>query len=637
MLDKLLKGRYQIVQILTTGRFCQTYLAQDISLPDDHPCIVKHFISPSGEHPDGLTSKQLFTREVETLLKLDKYDWVPQLLAHFEEDQQYYLVQEFIVGHSLSAELQPGQIWTENQVVELLQEVLSILEFLHECGIIHRDINPSNLLRRHQDGRLIVIDFGWVKQLGMQVVTSQGQTYWKFTIGCPATIAIGTQGYMPAEQGQGRPRPNSDIYALGMIGIQALTGLPPTELLADDTGEIIWQPQIRVSPDLENVLTKMVRYHFQDRYQSVIEVMQALQPLVTLLSTSTDSVQLSITATSQNEDQDFKLNTTPVVQGDATKSSLSLKAGAATQLRNRRSNAVPTLAKSALLGITILTSVVLMVGSYYNRRSPVLTPQIQQNPIISSTANISLVKSLNGHSDSVWVVAFSPDGQTLVSGSQDQTIKLWDLDTGKLLRTFTGHTGAIWSVALSNGQLASGSSDNTIKFWDLDTGELLRTFTGHTGAVRSIALSANGQLASGSSDNTVKLWNLNSGRQRTFLGHTNRVLAVALSPDGQILTSGSVDKTLKVWNLSSGKLLHNFSENSHWVNSVAISPDGRIVAGAVGNIIKIWDLHTGELLHTLSGHSSDITSISFSADGKQLASASRDQTIKIWQVSKEIK
>ncbi len=690
MLGKLLQERYQIVQVLSAGGFCQTYLAEDISLPDHPTCLIKHML-PTSEYPEVQTFRRLFTREVEALSKLDKYDWVPQLLAHFEQNQQFYLVQEFIVGHSLSAELQPGQIWTESQVVELLQEVLGILEFVHQLGMIHRDIKPSNLLRRHQDGRLVLIDFGSVKQAGTQVVTAQGQTNWKFAIGIPATIAIGTPGYMPAEQGRGRPHPNSDIYALGMIGIQALTGLNPTQLLEDaDTGEIIWHPQIQVSAGLTCVLNKMVRYHFRDRYQSVTEVLQALQHLATLSVIATPQNQaqpqdtisvvrsdapcrrmpISDLALPYSRVSDLAL---PLALGGILRQALGLKGGLPLRVR-----AAARYKSASLLGMTILTLVALIGGSYYLMRSLPAT-QVQQNPVASPTPNtanenITFTKTLSGHSDSVWSVALSSEGQTLVSSSQDKTIKLWHLDTGmlhtltghseavwsvaispdgqiasgssdntiklwnlntgKLLHTLTGHSAAVWSVAISpDGQIASGSSDNTIKLWNLNTGKLLRTLVGHSQAVRSIAISPDGQIASGSSDNTIKLWNLSSGKLlQTFLGHTNRVISVALSPKGQLLASGSADKTIKIWHLSSGRLLHTLSRNSHWANAVAISPDGRIVAGGIGDMVKVWDLNTGELLHKMSGHSSDITSICFSANGKQLVSGSRDRTIKIWRL-----
>lgn len=279
MLNKLLQGRYQVVQLLSAGGFCQTYLAKDTCRPGCPTCVIKHLL-PVNNHPQSLeTLKRQFTREAEALKKLDRCDLVPQLIDHFEENLKFYLVQEFIEGHPLSAELQRGFRWSESFVVQLLQEVLGILEVIHSQGIIHRDIKPSNLIRRRQDDHLVLIDFGSVKQAWTQVVTAPDKTN-TTTKDIPATIAIGTPGYMPPEQVRGLPRLNSDIYALGMIAIQALTGLYPKQLLEDsDTGEIIWQHQANVSPKLAWILNKMVLYHFKDRYQSATEVLTALKSL----------------------------------------------------------------------------------------------------------------------------------------------------------------------------------------------------------------------------------------------------------------------------------------------------------------------------------------------------------------------
>lgn len=280
MIGQLLNRRYEILRILGAGGFGKTYVAQDTHIPGNPICVVKQ-LKPTTSAPNLLeTARHLLNREAETLAKLGNHDQIPRLLAYFEENQEFYLVQEFIEGHPLSEELLPDRCWTGNQVVSLLQEVLGLLEFVHSHGLIHRDIKPSNLIRRQEDGRLVLIDFGSVKLAWTQVVTAQGQTNTTFAIGIPATIAIGTPGYMPTEQGRGRPRPNSDIYALGMIGIQALTGLHPTQFLEDsDTGEIVWQHQTHVSAGLASVLTKMVRYHFKDRYQSATEALQAVQKL----------------------------------------------------------------------------------------------------------------------------------------------------------------------------------------------------------------------------------------------------------------------------------------------------------------------------------------------------------------------
>ncbi|BAT52083.1 Serine/Threonine protein kinase [Nostoc sp. NIES-3756] len=270
MIGKLLDHRYQVIRVLATGGFGQTYIAEDTRRPGNPTCVVKH-LQPATSDPRVFeTAKRLFHSEAETLEKLGHHDQIPRLLAYFDENQEFYLVQEFIDGHTLTEELIPGNRWTESQVIHLLQEVLSILEFVHNQGVIHRDIKPDNIIRRTTDNKLVLVDFGAVKQLRTQMVTVGGQS--------AATVVIGTPGYMATEQGQGKPRANSDIYALGIIAIQALTGISPTELQEDpQTGELIWRHLVNVNERLAAVLNKMVRYHFKDRYQTATEALQGLQ------------------------------------------------------------------------------------------------------------------------------------------------------------------------------------------------------------------------------------------------------------------------------------------------------------------------------------------------------------------------
>lgn len=270
MLGNLLAGRYQVLQMLGGGGFGQTYIAQDTHRPGHPKCVVKHLL-PVTHNPEFLeTARRLFTSEAETLEQLGYHDQIPRLLAYFEENQEFFLVQEFIEGNSLKAELLPGQCWTENQVILLLQQILIILEFVHSNSVIHRDIKPENIIRRQQDGKFVLIDFGAVKHIQTQLLVPPGQT--------EMTIAIGTPGYMATEQGRGKPRPNSDIYSLGIVCIQALTGLHPREFEEDpDTGEILWQHQARVSPAIASILSQMVLHHFKRRYQSATEVLAMLQ------------------------------------------------------------------------------------------------------------------------------------------------------------------------------------------------------------------------------------------------------------------------------------------------------------------------------------------------------------------------
>uniref|UniRef100_B8HVB7 non-specific serine/threonine protein kinase n=1 Tax=Cyanothece sp. (strain PCC 7425 / ATCC 29141) TaxID=395961 RepID=B8HVB7_CYAP4 len=270
MIGRLLGGRYRILNVLGAGNFGQTYLAEDLHRPAQAQCVVKH-LKPASPDPQFLPiARNLFAREAQTLERLGHHNQIPRLLAYFEEAAEFYLVQDYIPGYVLRSELGVGQPWTEEQVLRMLQDVLSILEFVHSCGVIHRDLKPDNLIRRQPDRHLVLIDFGAVKE--MRVSLASGTL-----VGDGGTIAIGTPGYMPPEQAQGRPQPNSDLYALGIIAIQALTGRPPTQLQQDSQGRWIWQADI--SEGLGLILSRMVRYQFQERYQSATEVLQALQSL----------------------------------------------------------------------------------------------------------------------------------------------------------------------------------------------------------------------------------------------------------------------------------------------------------------------------------------------------------------------
>jgi WD40 repeat protein/tetratricopeptide (TPR) repeat protein len=248
------------------------------------------------------------------------------------------------------------------------------------------------------------------------------------------------------------------------------------------------------------------------------------------------------------------------------------------------------------------------------------------------------VNTLKGHKGWVSSVGFSPDGQQLASGSGDNTIKIWDVTTGKVLNTLKGHESEVYSVGFSpdGKQLASGSRDNTIKIWDVTTGKVLNTLKGHESSVLSVRFSPDGKkLASGSRDNTIKIWDVTTGKVlNTLKGHESLVWSVGFSPDGKKLASGSGDNTIKIWDVTTGKVLNTLKGHEGWVSSVGFSPDGKkLASGSEDKTIKIWDVTTGKVLNTLKGHESSVWSVEFSPDGKKLASGSEDKTIKIWDVT----
>lgn len=272
MIGQLVDRRYQIVRVLGAGAFGQTFLAQDIKCPGHPSCVVKQLRYLSN-NPQGLqTARRLFKKEAEILEKLGQHEQIPTLLADLEENQEFYLVQQFISGHPLTQEILPGQPWSEDRVINLLTEVLQILVFVHGQGVIHRDIKPANLMRRQPDQKIFLIDFGAVKEIGTQMVRGQ----------IIQTVVIGTPGYMPIEQFHGQPQFNSDIYALGMLAIQALLGLAANDLskLRDpnnpNTGEVVWRNRVQVSSELADAIDKMVRPGYLQRYQSATDVLADL-------------------------------------------------------------------------------------------------------------------------------------------------------------------------------------------------------------------------------------------------------------------------------------------------------------------------------------------------------------------------
>ncbi|MGF1520353.1 MAG: protein kinase [Nodosilinea sp.] len=274
--SKPIGGRYRLIQPLGSGGFGQTFSAQDLHLPGHPLCVVKQLKPQVTTAEELQTARRLFDTEAQTLYKLGTHPQIPGLLAHFEEDQEFYLAQEFIQGHSLVDEL--GAPWSEAQVTAFLGDLLGILAFVHGHGVIHRDLKPSNLIRRAGDNRIVLIDFGAVKQVSTQATALRS--------GLSHTISIGTQGYMPSEQVAGRPQFSSDIYAAGILGIQALTGYPPTELHPDPhSGELDWQPYApQAHPALLEVLDTMVRYDFRTRYTTATEALAALRKLPPQLS-----------------------------------------------------------------------------------------------------------------------------------------------------------------------------------------------------------------------------------------------------------------------------------------------------------------------------------------------------------------
>jgi serine/threonine-protein kinase len=276
LIGKIIGERYYITQQLGRGSIGITFLAEDQQC-FNNLCVVKQF-QPEVSSPRTLAvARRLFNKEAEILSELGNHNQIPHLLAYFEEDRDFFLVQELIEGHNLNEELSPNQLWSEKQVIAFLKEILNILVFVQKHGVIHRDIKPSNIMRRKADGKIILIDFGSVKQIATQIVDAEGEI--------TPTVIVGTAGYMPIEQIRGFPGFYSDIYAVGTIAIEALTGIFPKLLPISNDGDIIWRdrlnPQLTYNQKFLDIIDKMVCDRFQDRYQLAAEVLEDLLNLET--------------------------------------------------------------------------------------------------------------------------------------------------------------------------------------------------------------------------------------------------------------------------------------------------------------------------------------------------------------------
>ncbi len=265
-----LRDRYHVVQALAQGGFGATFLVRDESLPGEPVSVIKQ-LRPAANALQVLPmARELFAREACTLGKIGNHPQVPRLLDYFEENQEFYLVQEYINGWTLEQEIKRSGSMSEAGVKQFLSEILGILQYIHGRQVIHRDIKPSNLIRRAEDGRLVLIDFGAVKNQVNQLGSLNENT----TL---TAYAVGTNGFAPPEQIAMRPVYASDIYAVGVTCLYLLTGKSPKEFDYNPlTGEMLWERKIHLSQHFTSVLKKMLEASVRYRYQSANEVLKAL-------------------------------------------------------------------------------------------------------------------------------------------------------------------------------------------------------------------------------------------------------------------------------------------------------------------------------------------------------------------------
>lgn len=662
-LERRLRGRYRPLKLIGRGGFGRTYFALDADRLNSR-CVIKQFAPQTQGTKSFLKAVQLFEQEAVRLHELGENPQIPTLLAYFEQNKYLYLVQQMIQGRTLHQEIASQAAYSEGSIRQLLEDLLPVLQFIHDHGVIHRDITPSNIIRRKVDQKPVLIDFGVAKQFSEAIRYEPG-------------TRIGTEGYAPLEQlRSGQSYPSSDIYSLGATCLHLLTGCKPEDLYSPQEGRWLWQEHLQkqgraIHPGLTEVLNCMTQDLVSERYQSAQDVLIDLQRLPKLegavpgwisnqsdqslfagferpnlsgpgktagMATPTTSLPPMTEPPAPVVSSPFSSPPGPELKPISAKP-VSNSSGPASKAPGSRppssgapSSSLGWLAVSNLTGHQSWVTAV----AFHHQKPILVSGSLDDSVRIWNWQTGDLLHDLKGHARGVNDVAIDPRGQLLASCSDDATVKIWQLDDGTLRHTLKGHLRDVTAIALSSKGtlLASASEDGTLKLWNLSQGTLHKTLHGSGGMLKTVAwASADQQLVSGGLDNTVRLWNVQTAAVlRVLAGHTNTVNQVAVSPDGRLIASASKDRTVRLWDLTTGALVQTLQGHTQEVNTVAFFPDGkRLVSGGGDGTLRLWNSQNGTLQETLSAHINPVHQVAVQASGTVIASASADKIIKLWQ------
>ncbi len=692
-------GNYRLMEKIGEGGFGSVYVAEQ-KVPVRRRVALK--IIKLGMDTRSVVAR--FEAERQALAMMDHANIAKVFDAGATETGRPYFVMELVRGVPIT------QYCDENQLppierLKLFIQVCHAIQHAHQKGIIHRDIKPSNILVTLIDAAPVpkVIDFGISKatqgDLTEKTVYTQFQQF------------VGTPAYMSPEQAEMSGLDvdtRSDIYSLGVLLYELLTGVTPFEAEKyaqsglDEVRRRIREvepvrPSNRLGAMKEEQSTGTAKRRGMDTNR-LMSLLRGDLDWIVMKCLEKDRTRRYETASNVAEDIQRHLSNEPIAArppstgyrlrklirrnklavGAALAVALALVLGVcvstwealrATHAMHDAQNAesqadaarlseasLRQQAEAALLqsqraeaeGLVAQGDALRLAGRWEEAR--LQTEQAYSKFVAAKLlplhADLGLwsQNSLSppalltylGHTGSVNSVAFSRDGRTAISGSDDKTLIQWDVSTGRAIRTFVGHTAPVLCVAISpdGTQILSASSDNTLRLWDIGEGKAIHTFIGHSDQVICVTFCPDGKTAiSGSKDNTLKLWDLSTGEVlRTFTGHSSAIVSVAVSPDGKTLISGS-HVTARIWDIASGKQTGTFSGQSDWIQSIAFSPDGKsVLSGSYDKTVKLWDPASGKEIHTFLGHTAALRGVAFRPDGKTAVSASDDNTLKLWNL-----
>jgi serine/threonine protein kinase len=685
----ILQHRYDIEQLLGHGGFGAVYRAYDRRLAKN--VAIKEVF----DHSTG--AERQFEFEAQLLAAL-RHPALPTVIDHFVEASGHYLVMEYIAGEHLGQYLarQPHGLLNESEGLAIIAPILDALAYLHSRTppIIHRDIKPENI-RISPEAAVFLVDFGLAKAYDPMLKTASGAR------------AV-TPGFSPLEQyGNGVTDARSDLYALGATLYTILGGAYVPEAIARAMDAPL--PPLRtlnatVSPRIEAITTRLLAMRPEERYPNVAALRQALEQDQHTTIRDTNAVF-----------RHAQHATVPVSHGAGYSDTVPVleTAGRAEQRVSRWRPVFVLIAGSLtlILAFFLLSSLIgrpreITVSAPVTLERPVSSPIGQprqttvsapaalertQAPGLSATATVGkgeMPEVLTGHTGAVLSVAWSPDGQTLASGSNDITLRLWHIADGQLARVMESRNmgGPTHLMYSTDGQMLFSVTD-TFNYvpWSVDKGQAMANVLfdqqrigdwpvawssdsqlfadGHAagtieiyrtadirrflkipepiGDTTSLAFGDSGKiLASGESDGTVRLWSVQTLQTphaqllETLQGRAEALLSLAFSPDQQTLAGASSGGAVQIWRVADGKLVRTLEGHTGAVFSLAWSPDGgQIVTAGEDKTVRLWDVGKGELVKILRGHTGKVFSVAWSPDGHTIASASEDKTVRLWSVA----
>jgi WD40 repeat protein/serine/threonine protein kinase len=676
MIDKRV-GPYRVTEDIGRGGMGAVYKA--VRDDDAYKTEVAIKLIKRGMDTDYILRR--FRNERQILANLNHPNIARLLDGGTTEDGLPYFVMEYIDGQPIDEYCDEKKL-TISERLTMFRTVCAALQYAHQNLVIHRDLKPSNILVT-TDGTLKLLDFGIAKLLH----SDENDQPTALTI---TELRAMTPEYASPEQVTGDPITTaSDVYSLGVVLYELLSGHRPYRLKRKRPDEIV---RVICDQEPEKLSTVISRDEASDTNGKKRNTTESISLVregspdklrrrlvgdldnIVLKALKKDSARRYGSVEQLSEDIRRHLNGLPV---SARRDTIAYRTQKFIQ-RNKFPVATATVLVTLLIGAVIVTSlqrkraeqlrVRAETGEEKNRHL-LYAAQMSLAYQAWDTPNVGRVlelleaqrpqpdaedlrgfewyllwrltngrsRVLQGSTDRVDSVVFSPDGTKLAAGSWDGKARIWDAASGQVLKSLNPHAGQIFGVAYSpDGEyLAAGSGSGLTYLWKAETGELARTMKGHTNSVRDVAFSPDGQiLASASLDGTARLWRVDTAHEIAILkGHTDAVECIAFTPDGKMLATASRDHTAKLWD-SSGRETATLKGHSWWLLTLAFSPDGKTLAtsGSDGEI-KLWDVMRHREKAIIPSDTVTVEDLSFSPDGKSLAVARGDSTVKLYDIN----